>query len=834
MTTLMLALKLTVVFAFAGLSTTALRRGRAAARHLVWGLALGAALALPFLEFISPRVELAVLPVTPMQTIATESTESSESGAVTPIAAAADLAVPASTEREPAVLHTATGAATLDVPWLLLGWGAGSLLFALLVVASIAATARLARRTTEIRSGEMYAELADCRAALGLRRPVRLLLSRDQVMPMTWGARRPSVLLPAAAAGWTAERRRDVLLHELAHVRRFDWLSQLGARLVCAAYWWHPLSWYAAKQMREERELACDDLVIVHGTNPADYAHHLLAIAKDLRAAPATALAAVAMARPSQLAGRLLAALDATRRRSGVSRAHAGAAVTATATLMLPLAGITPVSAKVSVPVSPPAVEAPALVPPAVQSPVASPVAPRVASRIASPIASPTAAAVAPTAAATLCRWDGDEIQSGSHSSIDDDRVTIRISLDDCELSLRSRGTVRFSDDERDVAELGVDAWFELEERGVRGARRRAEFERRDGAIVRRFYVDGRETAWDAAAQAWFQSALVVAFRRTSFQARERVVRIYARGGGPAVLAEVDHIHSGSALATYLSFLGTRERLSSAQARRIAELAGERIASSSSLGSVLKSLLGNPGLDDDAKAAVVAATTRISSASERASVLVAAVEYAPLTPRLADSIARSAAGISSASERSRVLIAVGTRLPANAALPASYVEAARGISSSSALSAVLVALLQRDQLSDANLVGVLDVADRISSSSERSRVLVSVLEKHRLSDRTRASFFAVCEGISAQSEKGAVLRALIATKPDAATTALVLTTVGSMSSSAEQAQVLLSAAQATLITTPALRSAYERAAASISSRSERERVLGALEAVRTI
>ena len=90
------------------------------------------------------------------------------------------------------------------------------------------------------------------------------------------------LLVPAEAEAWPDERRRLVLLHELAHVRRWDWLTQLVAHVACAMYWFNPLVWLAARQMRIERERACDDLVLASGAKASDYAQELLALAAGL------------------------------------------------------------------------------------------------------------------------------------------------------------------------------------------------------------------------------------------------------------------------------------------------------------------------------------------------------------------------------------------------------------------------------------------------------------------------------------------------------------------------------------------------------------------------
>ncbi len=96
----------------------------------------------------------------------------------------------------------------------------------------------------------------------------------------TWGWRRPRVVIPACGLGWSDERVRTVLAHEIAHVARHDWLLQLVAETLRALLWWNPLAWLACRALRDDSELACDDAVLRAGVGATAYADDLLQIAR--------------------------------------------------------------------------------------------------------------------------------------------------------------------------------------------------------------------------------------------------------------------------------------------------------------------------------------------------------------------------------------------------------------------------------------------------------------------------------------------------------------------------------------------------------------------------
>ena len=218
-----------------------------------------------------------------------------------------------------------------------LAWSLGVAAIAVRSLGRLRALRKLQRGSQELVEAGCREALQTERKALGVSREVRLLRAKERVMPMTWGWWRPVLLLPPDAGQWDADRLRLVLRHELAHVKRWDCLTQGLAHLACALYWFNPLVWLAARQMRLERERACDDLVLNAGGQPSDYAEHLLEIARRFAFIPR--VTAIPMAKPSTLEHRLRAIIDTSRQHGQLRPAVALLVICAVSGLMILLGG---------------------------------------------------------------------------------------------------------------------------------------------------------------------------------------------------------------------------------------------------------------------------------------------------------------------------------------------------------------------------------------------------------------------------------------------------------------------------------------------------------------
>ena len=359
------SIKATVLLALAASVAVLSRRTSASFRHLVWALGLGCVLVLPLLSGDLPHWRIPVatpathsLPAaalpppladTPQQPpVVTSMTDHHPQRKVSDSTTTTTTTVPLQTvaQQTAAATSPATPPTASPIPqvpwsvWMLLIWAGGTALILARLAQGLAVMMRITRASVPVTVGPAAEAAA---VALGVGRPVALRKASTAgrvTVPLTFGARRAVIVLPADAQGWPEDRLRAALLHEMAHVRRGDWVLQVMAHLACSLYWFHPLAWFAARRMRAEAEAACDDLVLGAGMPAQDYARHLLDVALSARQARRVGWGAVAMAQSPKVEGRLRAVLAQGIPRRPVTIRTAAGLVVAALILVVPVAAL--------------------------------------------------------------------------------------------------------------------------------------------------------------------------------------------------------------------------------------------------------------------------------------------------------------------------------------------------------------------------------------------------------------------------------------------------------------------------------------------------------------
>lgn len=251
--------------ALAAVGAMALRQASAATRVLVWRTALLCVL-LAFIGRASPAHWTAwVLP----------------SVAAAPLVALGRVQVGAAAG---ALTSGAAPQAKLLLDAMLAVYVTGMLIVLAPVCVSLARLRALRHRSArgDSTSSAVAGALELARRRIGLRRAVRVYVSREVRVPVTWGWWRPVVVLPATAAEWSHAELELAISHELAHVRNADWLVGLAARATCAVVWFNPGVWWLAHRLGADREIACDQRVLASGAAPSDYADLLIRVAAAL------------------------------------------------------------------------------------------------------------------------------------------------------------------------------------------------------------------------------------------------------------------------------------------------------------------------------------------------------------------------------------------------------------------------------------------------------------------------------------------------------------------------------------------------------------------------
>ncbi len=322
----LLAVRSSAVMLLALAAVTCMTRWSAALRHRVLAIAFCGAIVVGPLVPVVPAWRVLPAPVSAWPAAAGESTAPAAAVSERETAEAAPDGGPAATA---AVASRPSRPSGLDAA--LFVWALGAALALVRLAGGSWYVRRLARRSRGEAGATWGRLLEEVRAEYGIGRAVRLAVTNREGLLATFGAIRPTVLVPRDATEWSADRVRIVLLHELAHVRRGDWLVQVFAETVRAIFWFNPLFWIACARLRRESECACDDEVLAAGMTPDRYAEQLVEIARGNRDARMPWAAVVPMARQSTLEGRVTAMLNPVLDRRAPSRM----AVIATSALVI-------------------------------------------------------------------------------------------------------------------------------------------------------------------------------------------------------------------------------------------------------------------------------------------------------------------------------------------------------------------------------------------------------------------------------------------------------------------------------------------------------------------
>jgi beta-lactamase regulating signal transducer with metallopeptidase domain len=193
----------------------------------------------------------------------------------------------------PPLVEQVRDALERSLPWVVALWLGGVLVFSIRLASGWLTARRLwtvGTRPAPPACAEQFARLV---ARLRIRRPVRVLESAAVQVPAVIGWLRPVVLLPASALMGLSPLQLDALLaHELAHVRRYDYLVNLLQSVIETLLFYHPGVWWVGRRVREEREHCCDDLAVAVCGDPHFYATALLGMEGLRGPRPAFALAA--------------------------------------------------------------------------------------------------------------------------------------------------------------------------------------------------------------------------------------------------------------------------------------------------------------------------------------------------------------------------------------------------------------------------------------------------------------------------------------------------------------------------------------------------------------
>ncbi len=832
------SLKGAILVLIAACAAYVLRNRSASSRHAAWTAAVIGHLAIPALVLFLPAWSIPLLPqvswmrVGSPQTIAAPAVNSR--GATSPSDAGTTVTPTSASEKSGTVASVSSNTQTSTagqpaanavspsrpgiVPIIAAIWLVGATLVLLRLAFGTWRVGQLARDGARVEDGVWLSLTQRLANKLGVTRPLILLRGERLAVPVTWGIVYPAVLLPQDADSWSEERRRFVLVHEMAHVKRFDALTQLLAQISVAVFWFDPLVWLAAHRMRVEREHACDDYVLRDGTTPSLYAGELLEMVRSIgtpshdTAAPA--FAALAMARRSEFEGRMLAILDPRLDRHTLSRRGTLLTAVVVALLTIPLAALRPYqqpsiakedlppSFKISISEAPPK--------PATVAADATPLA----TAPSQSMFPPSLIAAKPSTSTSSVNGvqirysceaypvgtvlQGTSTHISQHNDGGNRKVDYLVSEPGRCVEATVVGVAEFSPDETRLAQLSAGAFARFRERTSAADRAVSAVPVGDGSISYTATVDGKPVPFDATMQAWLAKFLPQFLREAGLNVPERVARLRAQGGVAAVLREIAQMRSSGAKAShYEELIKSTPTLSSADLVKITQQVPRDLTSSGDLSRILQMLPRSTLQNPSARESIASALTQIKSSGDRANTLQILAPNADAELLLL--LARAAEDLPSSGDKANFLITTASQYltPRSQPLRNAFFKTASTLQSSGDMANVLISAMPYGHSSPEVTLQVVETSKGLKSSGDAANVLILLAS----------------QGLLKSSAPGATMAAIERTL--------------TMRSSGDRANVLISIAGARVLSTADVREAFTRATMALPSDGDRSNVLAA-------
>ena len=661
------------VGALTALALLALRRSASDVRYVVSAIGLALMLTLPVVSGVQK-----------WQALRAGASAASDAAAPSAVqaegrASAVDLSAgvrPAPDRRETAGMGSASAVSRAIasmrverlVPTLILIWIAGVSLLSLRLLTGWIWVQRL-RARGNAPAAEAWQRMATrLSRRLHISRAITLLESTLVDVPTVIGWLKPVVLLPASAlAALSPQQLEAILAHELAHIRRHDYLVNLLQTLVETLLFYHPAVWWLSRRIRIERENCCDDLAVSLCGDPVAYAS-ALADLESLRSETGPTHHIAMAATGGSLLQRIRRLLGAPSSHSG-----RGPAWLAGSVALLLIGGIAlgadglgrdQVSARPAK-----AVVAQAVSSTDATAPVVAPArAPghRRATRAgpgrhrgrqgARARREPMVAAIAPAPGPS-------QNVSISHSS-DDQSGSWSWSNNGEKLQVSYSGTFEFTDDDTDVRQLSAGGYLKISDGAWLFGRHSVEIRERGGQMDRRYFVNASERPYEPDGRVWLRENLPKFVRNTGIGAPARVARFLKSGGVAAVMGEISRIDGAYVKGIYYKELFRQATLTPDQYRQAMTQASREMKSDYELAQLLISIADRLPNDEASRDAYFTAAAGISSDYELRRVYSTMLKRGPVSPQ-------TLSGILDALGDHRVrLRAVGTAAPDHVAADA--------------------------------------------------------------------------------------------------------------------------------------------------------------------